>query len=122
MQTGKRAELPFTLKAFALIPADRAELHRRIAERFDRMMKEGFLDEVRALRRRYTLEAGLPSMRSVGYREAWEFLEGDSSEKEMRERAIASTRQLAKRQMTWLRSLRELEPAPGLELALGSLA
>jgi len=121
LQTGKRAELPFTLKAFALIPADRVELHRRIAERFDRMMKEGFVDEVRALRRRYPLEAGLPSMRSVGYREAWEFVEGDLSEKEMRERAIASTRQLAKRQMTWLRSLPGLEPAPGLERALASL-
>jgi tRNA dimethylallyltransferase len=120
MQTGQGPQLAFTLKAFSLIPPDRAELHRRIAERFDRMLKEGLVDEVRALRRRDALEADLPSMRSVGYREVWGFLEGDFSEKEMRERAIASTRQLAKRQMTWLRSLPAVEPAAGLERALSS--
>jgi tRNA dimethylallyltransferase len=119
LQTGKGPDLGFELKAFALMPSDRAELHRRIAERFDRMLQEGFLDEVRALRARHELDADLPSMRSVGYREAWGFLEGDFSEKDMRERAIAATRQLAKHQITWLRSLKA-EPAEGLAKALGS--
>ena len=122
MQTGKGSNLTFALKAFSLIPADRADLHRRIAVRFDRMLKEGLVEELRALRGRYDLDADLPSMRSVGYREAWEFLDGDCSEQDMRERAIASTRQLAKRQMTWLRSLPGIEPADGLERALGAAA
>ena len=118
MQTGKGPDLSFILKAFALMPPDRADLHRRIAERFDRMLKEGLVEEVRALRTRYKLDSDLPSMRSVGYREAWGFLEGDFPEKDLRERAIAATRQLAKRQMTWLRAL-PAEPAEGLEKALG---
>ena len=119
MQTGKPEKTDFEIRRFVILPTNRAELHRRIAERFDRMLKEGFLDEVRALRTRYALEADLPSMRSVGYREAWGFLEGEFSEKEMRERAIVATRQLAKRQMTWLRALKA-EPAEGLGRALES--
>ena len=121
MQTGKGSDLTFALKAFSLMPGDRTDLHRRIAERFGRMLKAGFVDEVRALRAKYALDADLPSMRSVGYRDAWAFLEGDVSEKEMRERAIAATRQLAKRQMTWLRAL-AAAPADGLERALRSAA
>ena len=118
MQTGKGAPLDFTLKTFLLLPQDRTELHRRIAERFDRILKEGLMDEVRSLRRAHALDADLPSMRCVGYREAWAFLEGAYSEKEMRERAIAATRQLAKRQMTWLRALAGAEPAERLAAAL----
>jgi tRNA dimethylallyltransferase len=86
----------------ALEPASRGWLHARIAQRFDTMLADGFIDEVRSLRARADLHAGLPSMRAVGYRQAWAALEaGDLSG--LRERAIAATRQLAKRQLTWLR-------------------
>jgi tRNA dimethylallyltransferase len=107
-------QLPFQLKAFALAPADRADLHRRIAERFDAMLKAGLVEELRALRGKHDLHAGLPSMRAVGYRQAWRFLEGEITEKELRETGVAATRQLAKRQLTWLRSLPGLEPAERL--------
>jgi tRNA dimethylallyltransferase len=87
----------------ALEPTDRAWLHTRIAERFDAMLAGGLVDEVRALKNRPDLNADLPSMRCVGYRQVWEFLDEACSESEMRERGIAATRQLAKRQLTWLR-------------------
>jgi tRNA dimethylallyltransferase len=90
---------------FALLPADRAELHRRIAERFDAMLAAGLIDEVRTLRTRFALSAGMPSMRCVGYRQVWEFLEGDCDRATLRARGVAATRQLAKRQVTWLRSM-----------------
>jgi tRNA dimethylallyltransferase len=118
LQTGARGGLPFALHAFALVPGDRAALHRRIAERFDRMLKDGLLEELRALRMRHVLHAALPSMRCVGYRQAWACLEGEYGEAELREKGIAATRQLAKRQLTWLRSLPGLEPAERLEAAL----
>ena len=89
----------------SLEPADRAWLHERIAQRFDQMLAAGFLDEVRALRARGDLHADLPSMRCVGYRQAWDALEGDHPLAELRERGIAATRQLAKRQITWLRGM-----------------
>ena len=88
----------------ALIPSDRAVLHQRIAARFDAMLAEGLLDEVDTLRRSYVLNADLPSMRAVGYRQAWACLDGDIDLKGLREQGIAATRQLAKRQLTWLRS------------------
>lgn len=91
--------------AFALIPVNRAELHRRIAERFDAMLAEGLIDEVRGLRARHALNADMPSMRCVGYRQVWRFLEGDGDRMTLRDRGIAATRQLAKRQLTWLRSM-----------------
>ena len=118
LQRSANAELPFTLKAFALVPADRADLHRHIAERFDRMLKEGLVEELKALRRQHDLHAGLPSMRCVGYRQAWGYLEGEYGEAELREKGIAATRQLAKRQLTWLRRLPGLEPADRLASAL----
>ena len=97
---------------FSLEPTDRAWLHTRIAERFDAMLAAGFLDEVRALRARGDLSTDLPSMRCVGYRQAWETLDacGDAAPDakamaDLRERGIAATRQLAKRQITWLRSM-----------------
>jgi tRNA dimethylallyltransferase len=99
------AQLPFQLKSYALVPHERAELHRRIADRFERMLKEGLVEELTALRRRYDLHAALPSMRCVGYRQAWHYLEGEYGRAELREKGIAATRQLAKRQLTWLRSL-----------------
>ena len=89
----------------SLEPADRAWLHARIAQRFDTMLDAGFLDEVRGLRARGDLTADLPSMRCVGYRQAWAFLDGDGGADAFRERGIAATRQLAKRQITWLRSM-----------------
>ncbi len=110
--------LPFELRAFALIPADRAELHRRIAARFDAMLDAGLIDELKALRKRHRLAAEMPSMRSIGYRQAWQHLEGEYDETALREKAIAATRQLAKRQLTWLRSLAGLEAlAPGAAAA-----
>jgi len=118
LQKSVSPELPFTLKAFALVPADRADLHRHIAERFDRMLKEGLVEELKALRRQHDLHAGLPSMRCVGYRQAWGHLEGEYGKVELREKGIAATRQLAKRQLTWLRSLPGLEPADRLAAAL----
>jgi tRNA dimethylallyltransferase len=89
----------------SLEPSDRAWLHERIALRFDAMLAAGFLDEVRALRARGDLHAELPSMRCVGYRQAWEALDGEWPLDSVRERGIAATRQLAKRQLTWLRGL-----------------
>ncbi len=101
-------ELPFDLQSFALEPSDRAVLHERIARRFDQMLEgDALLDEVEQLRRRGDLHPGLPSMRCVGYRQAWEYLDGHIDYKAMRETGIIATRQLAKRQLTWLRSMPE---------------
>ena len=93
----------------ALEPSERAALHRRIAERFRAMLAAGFVEEVEALRRRYRLDAALPSMRAVGYRQVWETLEGAASAATLEERGIAATRQLAKRQLTWLRAMPAVE-------------
>ncbi|MBC5765678.1 tRNA (adenosine(37)-N6)-dimethylallyltransferase MiaA [Ramlibacter albus] len=89
----------------SLEPRDRGWLHERIAQRFDAMLAGGFLGEVEALRARGDLHPGLPSMRSVGYRQAWEALDGAFPMAELRDRGIFATRQLAKRQLTWLRSM-----------------
>ena len=114
LQGVARAGLPFALKAFALVPPDREALNQRIAQRFDAMLEAGLVDEVRRLRSRHRLTPGMPSMRAVGYRQVWQYLEGEISEVELREQAVAATRQLAKRQLTWLRSFREVEPAERL--------
>lgn len=104
------AELPFALKSFALEASDRAVLHQRIATRFDAMLAGGLVDEVRALRARHPdLDAAMPSMRCVGYRQVWEMLDGRLPKTELRERGIYATRQLAKRQITWLRGFSDLE-------------
>ncbi len=100
----KPASLPFRLIELALVPSDRGALHRRIEERFDAMLKAGLVEELRALRERYALRTSLPSMRCVGYRQAWQFLEGEIDRDELRNRGIFATRQLAKRQLTWLRA------------------
>ena len=94
------------LLTIALLPEDRAGLHRRIERRFDDMLAVGLLDEVRRLMAR-GLDADLPSMRSVGYRQAWRHLSGETTLAQFRAEAIAATRQLAKRQITWLRSMHE---------------
>ena len=101
---GATARFPWRVLKLALLPTDRRVLHERIARRFDAMLAEGFLDEVRALRARGDLHADLPAIRAVGYRQAWEHLDGQTDLAEFRDRAIYATRQLAKRQITWLRS------------------
>jgi tRNA dimethylallyltransferase len=113
-----KSELPFRLKAFALVPSDRAELHRRIAARFARMLQAGLIDEVKALRRKYRLTAGMPSMRAVGYRQVWQYLEGEIDAAALAERAVAATRQLAKRQLTWLRGFGDVENVGGSPAAV----
>jgi tRNA dimethylallyltransferase len=107
LQGVSTGELPFELKGVALIP-DRAVLHERIKARFEGMLKLGLVDEVKSLRKKYRLNAAMPSMRAVGYRQVWEYLENRFDKTAMRERAIAATRQLAKRQLTWLRSFPDL--------------
>ncbi|WP_439886454.1 tRNA (adenosine(37)-N6)-dimethylallyltransferase MiaA [Pseudomonas sp. MBLB4123] len=98
------ARFPYTVASLAIAPAQRQVLHARIAQRFQAMLEQGFVDEVEGLRRRGDLHVGLPSIRSVGYRQVWDYLDGNLSEAQMRERGIIATRQLAKRQFTWLRS------------------
>jgi tRNA dimethylallyltransferase len=88
----------------ALVPSDRARLHEAIARRFDAMLAAGLIDELSGLRGRYALEPDLPSMRCVGYRQAWSYLEGEIDRATLRARGLAATRQLAKRQFTWLRA------------------
>jgi tRNA dimethylallyltransferase len=95
--------LPYRVLKLVVAPVERAELHRRIEQRFDIMLKQGFESEIRALYAREDLNARRPSMRAVGYRQAWQWLEGEIDFAEMRERVIIATRQLAKRQLTWLR-------------------
>jgi tRNA dimethylallyltransferase len=95
---------PWRVLKLALLPPDRRVLHARIAQRFDAMLADGFLDEMKTLRARADLHADLPAIRAVGYRQAWEYLDGASNAAEFRDRAIFATRQLAKRQITWLRS------------------
>lgn len=94
---------PYNIAQFAIAPADRAVLHERIAARFDMMLEQGFEKEVVKLYERSDLHEDLPSIRSVGYRQMWQYLDGQLSYAEMRERGIIATRQLAKRQLTWLR-------------------
>jgi len=105
-QSGRNAAPAAHLPLISLEPESRAWLHERIAQRFDAMLAAGFVDEVRALRARGDLHADLPSMRSVGYRQAWQALD-DGTLEGLRERGVAATRQLAKRQITWLRSMTE---------------
>ncbi|QRQ87987.1 tRNA (adenosine(37)-N6)-dimethylallyltransferase MiaA [Cupriavidus oxalaticus] len=94
-------------RVIGLEPSDRLALHARIAQRYDAMLANGFIDEVRRLRTREDLHPGLPSIRCVGYRQVWEYLDGECDFDTMRERGIAATRQLCKRQLTWLRSTPE---------------
>jgi tRNA dimethylallyltransferase len=122
LQDRPKPGLPFELRAFALVPEDRSGLQLRIAARFDAMLQAGLVGELEALRRKYDLDPELPSMRCVGYRQAWRFLEGRITASELRETGIAATRQLAKRQLTWLRSLPGLEPAERLAAALEETA
>ena len=102
-----KPESNIDLLPLSLEPSERSVLHARIVKRFDLMLEQGFIDEVRHLRARGDLHPNLPSIRCVGYRQAWDYLGGTIDAKEMRERGIIATRQLAKRQLTWLRSIPE---------------
>ncbi|WP_417690467.1 tRNA (adenosine(37)-N6)-dimethylallyltransferase MiaA [Pseudidiomarina sp.] len=95
--------LPYPAVQLAVAPLDRKVLHDRIALRFRQMLEQGFLDEVKALRARGDLHLDLPALRSVGYRQAWQYLDGDIDYETMVDKGIFATRQLAKRQLTWLR-------------------
>ncbi len=101
---GGQQELHFNPVSLALMTENRALLHRRIEGRFKQMVKKGLVEEVKALKAQYPDKANLPAMRAVGYRQVWQFLEGEFDEQEMLQRGTAATRQLAKRQITWLRS------------------
>ncbi len=100
--------LPYHVVSLAVCPPERKQLHERIAIRFKQMLREGFIDEMRTLFQREDLNPSLPSIRAVGYRQAWDYLEGNCTYEEMEERGIIATRQLAKRQITWLRSWPDL--------------
>ena len=91
---------------FALVPQERSDLHAALAERFQSMLNKGFVDEVRALKKRDDLHLGLPSMRAIGYRQIWQYLDGDYEYTEMYDRALKATQSLVKRQMTWFRKYR----------------
>ncbi len=106
---------PYRTLQIGLVAAQRSLLHERIAARFDAMLKAGLMEELQSLRARYDLSAEMPSMRCVGYRQAWAFLDGEIDEKTLRETGIAATRQLAKRQLTWLRSMPQVEPMDCLQ-------
>jgi len=103
------AHLPYNVATFAIAPQQRSVLHERIAQRFQQMLEQGFIAEVEALRQRGDLHIDLPSIRAVGYRQAWAYLDGEYAYDEMIERGIIATRQLAKRQFTWLRSWDDVE-------------
>lgn len=126
--TEKGEAFPYPVKQFAIAPTDRAVLHRRIEMRFMQMLAQGFEQEVQLLKQRGDLHADLPSMRCVGYRQMWDYLDGLVSYDEMVYRGVAATRQLAKRQLTWLRSWQELNwlksevsPEENLQAVLSSL-
>jgi tRNA dimethylallyltransferase len=99
------AELPCRIIPIALVPSDRAQLHARIAQRFKIMLEHGLVDELRMLQKKYPLYPNMTAMRCVGYRQAWQFIEGEINEAQLLETGIAATRQLAKRQLTWLRAM-----------------
>ena len=97
--------IPAWIHLVSLEPSDRKRLHQNLEKRFDEMLLAGFLDEVKALRNNSALHADLPAIRSVGYRQAWEYLNGEIDAEQMRYKALAATRQLGKRQLTWLRAI-----------------
>jgi len=103
----KSKPIPFNILQYAIAPKEKSLLHERIEKRFDLMLSTGFEDEVKSLFERGDLHLDLPSMRCVGYRQMWEYIEGKLDYEEMRYRGIVATRQLAKRQMTWLRGWKQ---------------
>jgi len=108
---GAASTQTLALKLLALVPDDRALLHQRIAQRFHLMVQEGLVEELRALRAQFpALNRDLPSMRSVGYRQAWAYLEGECAHDAFIDQALSATRGLAKRQLTWLRGMPDVQP------------
>lgn len=99
------SHLPFQIIQLALIPSDRSQLHQRIASRFESMLDLGLIEEVASIREQFDVTADLPSMRCVGYRQTWHYLEQTISQQELKDMGVAATRQLAKRQLTWVRSI-----------------
>lgn len=128
--TAEKGEpFPFKVHQFAIAPTDRALLHQRIAQRFEQMLANGFEQEVAGLKCQQHLHADLPAMRCVGYRQVWQYLDGEYSYAEMVAKGVAATRQLAKRQLTWLRGWpdvtwlkSEAEQAENLQAVLSSLS
>jgi tRNA dimethylallyltransferase len=108
--------------SIALVPADRGKLHAIIRERFQAMLAAGLVDEVQRLRRRYALTAEMPSMRCVGYRQVWQVIEGEAPAGRLLERGTAATRQLAKRQFTWLRAIGGVAIDPWTSAAVESMS
>jgi tRNA dimethylallyltransferase len=108
-QEQQETGLPYRVVKLVVAPEDRADLHKRIALRFELMLKQGLIEEVEALYRRGDLNPELPSIRCVGYRQVWQYLAGELSREAMSEKGIVATRQLAKRQFTWLRSEQDLQ-------------
>lgn len=108
-QASNGGHLPYNVATFAIAPQQRSVLHERIAQRFHLMLEQGFVSEVETLWQRGDLHVDLPSIRAVGYRQAWSYLQGDYTYDEMIERGIIATRQLAKRQFTWLRGWENIE-------------
>ena len=107
-QAQEMESCPFQLQELAIFPEDRALVHQKIEARFQQMLEKGFADEVTALHQRGDLNPKLPSIKSVGYRQMWCYLEGEYDFETMRFKAVVATRQLAKRQFTWLRSWQDL--------------
>jgi len=104
----KYVYFPYTPIKIALLPGEREVLHQRIAQRFEEMLELGLIGELRTLREEYALELTMPSMRCVGYRQVWQYLDGEFGLAGLREKGVAATRQLAKRQLTWLRSMKDV--------------
>ena len=105
IQQQTQHKLLYRVISLALLPSERSQLHARIVTRFSAMLKHGLVEELRGLQDRYVLRPDLPSMRCVGYRQAWQFLAAEINNMELLEKGIVATRQLAKRQITWLRSM-----------------
>ena len=112
--------MPYCVLPIALLPSDRKALHQRIEVRFAAMLDQGLIDEVQRLKQQYNLVPSLPAMRAVGYRQTWEFLDGQFDRNALVAHGTAATRQLAKRQLTWLRAMPELVVFDCLESCLAT--
>ncbi len=108
MVSSQPTSIPYRLISIALLPSDRKVLHQRIQHRFETMLEMGLIEEVRSILSQFSLTLEMPSMRCVGYRQVYQYLQGQLSLMELREKGAAATRQLAKRQLTWLRSMEQL--------------
>ncbi len=108
LEESRSEVLRYQLTVIALVPSDRTRLHQRIEMRFEEMLELGLIAEVRELRKDYDLTPDMPSMRCVGYRQVWQYLDGEYGLRDLREKGVAATRQMAKRQLTWLRAIDDL--------------